>query len=173
VRTESDYSSRIDEFYKERADRLTVIDVKSQISFERFIETVSLRDFIAVFPYTNYAGFHATDPNWYEEGEYRTALIRENLFLHLERLFREAGLVKADQVLTPVCHYSEEAGKAFLLPIVIRDEIPRPNMVIEVRGGEHDGWGQYICINLGERRFFEMVDDSEYIRAACGVGSVG
>lgn len=167
---ESDYYSRIDEFHRRKASGLAVLDVKSEIGFGRFVETFDLHDFTALFPYLDYAGFHATDPNWYEEGRYRTGLVRTGLFQHLERLFREAGLVNDEQILTPVCHYSEEPGKAWLFPFFIRGEIPRPNIVIEVKGGEHDSWGQYICCNLGERRFFEMVDDPEYIRSVFNNG---
>ena len=61
-----------------------------------------------------------------------------DLFQHLERLFIEAGLLKDGQILTPVCHYSEEPGKAWLFPFFVKEEVPRPNIVIEVRGGEHD-----------------------------------
>ena len=161
---ESDYSGRIGEFYRKRADQLFVIDVKKEIGFERFAETFDLHDFIAVFPYTDYAGFHATDPNWYEEGKYQTGLLRMDLFQCLERLFREAGLLNDDEVLTPVCHYSEEPGKAWLFPFFVRGEVPRPNIVIEVKGGEYEGHGQFICIDLGERRVFEMVEDRGYIQ---------
>lgn len=172
---ESDYSGRIDEFYKNRADSLSVFDVKPQIGFDRFAETFNLHDFVAVFPYTDYAGFHATDVNWYEEGNYRTGLMRVNLFHHLERLFRDGKFLEEDQELTPICHFSENPGEALLFPFLIQEAIPRPNLVIDVTGGEHDSWGQFICCNLGERRFFEMVDDREYVSEAFNRwdGSVG
>ena len=161
---ESDYSGRIDEFYRRRVGDLAVLDVKSQIGFERFAETFDFRDCIAVFPWTDYAGFHATDPNWYEDGKYRTGLLRVNLFRHLEHLFRETGLLEDDQDLTPVCHYSDDPGTQdfIFLPR------PRPNLVVEVTGGEKDSWGQFMCLALGERRFFQLVDDPAYIRALMG-----
>ena len=167
---ESDYSGRISEFNRKRFERMSVVDVRSQIGFQRFAETVDLRDFIAVFPYTDYAGFHATDPNWYEEGQYISGLLRTNIFYHLEHLFKEAGVLKEEQLLTPVCHYSENPGSAWLFPLFIRSEVPRPNIVIEVRGGENESWGQFVCIVLGERRYFEMVDDPEFVHRACNSG---
>ncbi len=172
---ETDYYGRINEFYKERPHLpLFVLDVKSQIGFERFTETFDLDDFTVVFPYTDYAGFHATDPNWYEEGKYKTGIIRENLFQRFEQLFKEVGLLEDDQILTPVCHYSDTPGEASLFPFLIRGVIPRPNLVIDVTGGEHDSWGQFICCNLGERRYFEMVEDPEYVNVALsGEGAVG
>lgn len=160
--TESDYFGRIREFSEDAKQKLFVLDVKSQIGFERFVESFGLDDFIGIYPYTDYAGFHATDPNWYEEGEYRTGLLKVNLFRHLEHLFREAGLLKDDQNLLPICHYSDSPGTQ---DFIFLPE-SRPNLVIEVTGGEKDSWGQFICCILGERRFFEMVDDREYVSVA-------
>lgn len=78
---------------------------------------------------------------------------------------------------SPVCHYSENPGRAPLIMFFIgkdmyREDVPRPNLVIEVNGGEGDEDGKLLCCVLGERRFFEMVDDPEYVREACQ-GAVG
>lgn len=166
--TESDYFGRIREFPQVAKQKLSVLDVKSQIGFKRFVESFDLYDFEGIYPYTDYAGFHATDPNWYEEGGYQPCLLRANLFEHLEGLLKAAELLEADQQLTPVCHYSEDPGRAWLFPFLINDDIPRPNLVIEVIGGEKDDWGQFICFALSERRFFETVDDMEYVSVAFG-----
>jgi hypothetical protein len=150
---ERDYYGGAKNYNGEIPDYKFVLDLKEGISFERFAENFSLEDFLFVHYDTNYAGSHLTDPNWYEEGKYKTGILRANLYVHLEKMFRQAELLDEDQVLRPRCHYSDDSGKG------------RSNLVIEVSGGERDSWGQVICCFLGERRFFELVSDPVYLQA--------
>lgn len=96
MRRESDYFTEIDERVKTISDRLTVLDVKSEIGMERFVRSFSLDDLISVFPYSSLI-FEGFDVNWYEEGNYQTGLLRINLFRYLEKLFREANLLNDDE----------------------------------------------------------------------------
>lgn len=173
---ELDYFDRVPgeirEFYERKRESLLALDVKPEIGLERFTEDFSLEDFAFVYRYTDWAGFHATDPNWYEEGQYGTALIRPGLFRYLESLLRQAGLFEEGQVMTPICHYSENPGEAWLFPFHINSAIPRPNLIITVEGGEKDDWGQFVCINLTERRFFNTTIDHDFINSTFE-GAVG
>lgn len=116
--------------------------------FILFLKTDAFGDFLEnlkdVLTYTDYAGFHLTDPNWYEEGNYRTGILHPKLYEELENHFREEmdivdrKILDNDQVLTPICHYSNQPGPG------------RANLLIEVSGGERSDWGQFILCWLEE-----------------------
>ncbi len=108
-----------------------VISLKAGTMFGDFLE--NLKDAI---PATDYAGFHATDPNWYEEGEYKTGILHPKLYGELEGYFRKQKILEDDQVLTPICHYSNQPDEN------------RANLVTEVSGGKRHDWGQFILLWL-------------------------
>ncbi len=107
-----------------------VLSLKTSTMFGEFLENLT-----GTRTTTDYAGFHATDPNWYEEGKYRTGILHPKLYEELEGYFREQKILEDDQVLTPICHYSNQPAE-------------RANLVIEVSGGKRHDWGQFILLWL-------------------------
>ena len=108
---------------------------------------------------TDYAGFHVTDPNWYEEGSYRTGILHPKLYGDLEDYFRQQKLLEDDQVLTPICHYSNEPGNSegYGNP-------ERANLVIGVSGGKRHDWGQFIlCWFEEDFSWFNLQEDPQRI----------
>lgn len=114
-----------------------ILSLKTGSLFGEFLENLEY-----VSRYTDYAGFHVSDPNWYEEGKYSTGILHPKFYEELEGYFREqkdtidGKILEDDQVLTPMCHYSNQPayGKA--------------NLVIEVSGGKRHDWGQFILCHL-------------------------
>ncbi len=144
------YKGEIPEYYE------FILRLKEGVSFGEFIEALTF-----VFPYTDYAGFHASDPNWYEEGEYKTGLLQPDLFFKLEEYFRRGKLLKEDQMFLPVCHYSVNPGRQELIFLPYQ----RPNLVIEVSGGERDSWGQFICCGIPDcQELLQTEQPDEYIK---------
>lgn len=154
---ETDYVEGIKNYKGEISDYEFVLILNREISFGEFIEALTF-----VFPHTDYAGFHASDPNWYEEGEYKTGILHPSLFIQLEKYFRRKNLLKEDQTLRAVCHYSISPGKQYyiFLPHL------RPNLVINVSGGERDRWGQFICCGITDcKDFLEVRKADNFIKS--------
>jgi len=125
-----------------------VLSLKTSAMFGEFLENLT-----GTSTETDYAGFHASDPNWYEEGEYRTGIFHPKLYQELESYFREQKILEDDQVLTPICHYSNQPDG-------------RANLVIEVSGGERDDWGQFIlCWLEKDRNEFDFQEDIQTINS--------
>lgn len=114
-----------------------VLSLKTSTMFVEFLE-----NFAHVGTATDYAGFHATDPNWYEEGKYRTGILHPKLYEELEGYFKKQKILEDDQTLTPICHYSNQSDG-------------RGNLVIEVSGGRRHDWDQFILCYL-EKDFSEF-----------------
>lgn len=81
----------------------------------------------------------AFDPAWYMDGNYKTGILHPKLYEDMENYFREQKILEDDQVLTPICHYSNEPGNSegYSNP-------ERANLVIGVSGGKRHDWGQFI-----------------------------
>lgn len=136
--------------YRGRAINLGfILSLKTNSMFGEFLEE-GLR---LVTTNTDYAGFHVTDPNWYEEGKYRTGAIHPKLYEDLEGYFREQKVLEDDQVLRPICYYSD-------------DPDGRANLVIEVSGGKRHDWVQFILCHLEEDfHQFDFQEDAQTINA--------
>lgn len=121
------------------------------IDFEfimQFNPSVTFGDFLEGIEFagiaTDYAGFHATDPNWYEEGNYETGVLEPELFGQLERHFKTRRLLEDDQKLEPIIHFAKRPHGQHYGGIFQFRNVRRADMVINVSGGERDGWGQFI-----------------------------
>lgn len=110
-----------------------------QTTFADFLEGVKYASTA-----TDYAGFHASDPNWYEEGNYNTGALDPELFGQLEQHFRAQKLLEEDQRLEPIIHYATGPAGEHYGGIFHFRNVRRANMVIEVSGGEREDWGQFI-----------------------------
>lgn len=98
-----------------------------------FVEAIKF-----IWPETDYAGLHVTNPNWYEEGKYVTGAVEPELLNAFDNLFRifPPHWLKDDQILKGICFYSKNKKRA--------------DLMICVAGGEHDDWGQFILVFLVE-----------------------
>ncbi len=120
-----------------------IMALEPDVTFGDFMEGV---DFVSTE--TDYAGLHVTDPNWYEEGGYRTGAIEPKFFKKLEGYFRRQGVLQDDQALGPIVHYTiSSTGNDY--------GSERPCMMINVSGGEREDWGQFITcwLESGYRPF--------------------
>ena len=82
-----------------------ILSLKTDTLVGEFLESLT-----NAYPITDYAGLHATDPNWYEDGNYKAGILHPKLYEQLQEYFREQKdifglkLLEDDQVLTPICH---------------------------------------------------------------------
>jgi hypothetical protein len=115
-----------------------ILGLKPDISFGEFIEEVKYTETL-----TEYAGLRISDPNWYEEGNYKVVAIEPELFLNLEKNFRSNQLLKPDERLHPVTYYTDKpsfnGGQKLW---------KRPDMLISVSGGSLDHWIKYVALTL-------------------------
>lgn len=142
------YANYLDGLKDERGrvrDFSFVLSLKTSTMFGEFLENLT-----STYTATDYAGLHATDPNWYEEGNYRRGILHPKLYEDLEGYFRAQKVLEDDQVLTPICHYSNQPNG-------------RGNLVIEVSGGKRHDWGQFILCYL--EKDFSQFDFRENTQA--------
>lgn len=136
------------------------LKVRGETGFVECIESVS-RD-------TGYAGFHAFDPNWFEEGEYETCILEPTLLNYLNEYLKATGDLDDEQglrpTLEPVCYFAKKpVNKKSLFGEPNGQR--RPDLVIGVEGGVHELWGDYRSIYLVEdSEPFVMDRNSELIK---------
>lgn len=130
-----------------------IVELKKDVSFGDFLEGIS-----RIRTNTDYAGFHVTDPNWFDEGKYTSGALSPEFYDRLQRHLRNRHVLEADQTLDATCYYSEDPNHG---PIR-RGE--RAQFVITVSGGEKDDWGQFVLIRLEEDfEPFEFVEERSSI----------
>lgn len=124
-----------------------ILRLKPPGDFLGFLESVN-----GVWPETDYAGLHAADPNWYELGRYQTGVLEPPLLEGFEDFFRKTRGLKADQILTPICNFTETPqGEGTLRDgWGGYDTQRRADLMIPVKGGLFDDWGQYLVVSLVE-----------------------
>lgn len=111
---------------------------------------------------TDYAGFHATDPNWYEEGGYKTGILEPGLLNCIDTLCRAYKKLTDEQILKTECYFTSEPRgyQHFIVSVPMR----RADLVIPFEGGLFDHWGQFMLIYLVEGIDpFELNTDSSLI----------
>ncbi len=123
-----------------------IVSLKTSTTSEKFLE--NLTDAAA----TEIS--HATHPNRYEEGNYRSGILHPKLYGELEWYFRRKELLEDHQTLTPFCYYSSQPTEK------------RANLVIEVIGKKGHDWRQFILCWL-ENNFsqFELRGDIQTINS--------
>lgn len=128
-----------------------ILRLKKPWEFAGFAECIR-----SVWTGTEYAGLHATDPNWYEFGRYQTGILEPYLLQNFENLLRKGRdrkrILKDDQTLTPLCYFTEtpKGDGTFRDGWGSYDTQRRADLMICVEGGLFDHWGQYIMVDLVE-----------------------
>lgn len=145
-----DYRNRVTEFD-------FILGLKRERDYGGFVECIQAISWI-----TDYAGFHATDPNWYEEGGYRTGIVEPGLLDCIDTLCRAYKKLTDEQVLESGCYFTAEPRgyQRFIASVPTR----RADLVIPFEGGLFDNWGQFMLIYLVEGTDpFELNTDSSLI----------
>jgi len=144
-----------------------ILRLKKPWEFAGFVECIR-----SVWTQTDYAGLHATDPNWYEFGRYQTGILEPYLLQNFDNFLRmgkeRKRVLKDDQTLTPVCYFTEtpKGDGTFRDGWGGYDRQLRTDLMIPVEGGLFDHWGQYIMVDLVEgSRPFDLDCNPKLIEA--------
>lgn len=124
-----------------------ILRLKKPGQYSGFVECIR-----SVWPETDYAGLHATDPNWYEFGRYQTGILEPYLLQNFEDFLRMIRRLKDDQTLKALCCFTEapQGDGSFRDGWGDFDTKRRADLMIAVEGGLFDHWGQYMNIDLVE-----------------------
>lgn len=122
-----------------------ILRLKKPWEFSGFVECIRF-----VWPTTDYAGLHATDPNWYEFGRYQTGILEPYLLQNFEDFLRMTRTLEDDQILTALCCFTAvpKGDGSFRDGWGGYDTEKRVDLMISVEGGLFDHWGQYLNIYL-------------------------
>lgn len=134
-----------------------LLGIKREGDFSGFVECIE-----TIYQQTDYAGFHATDPNWYEEGGYQTGILEPGLLDCIDTLCRAYKKLTDEQVLESKCYFTAEPRgyQRFIVLVPTR----RADLVIPFKGGLFDDWGQFMLIYIVESADpFELNTDSNLI----------
>ncbi len=136
-----------------RYDRNEVVNFSSILRLKVPGETGFVECIESVRRDTDYAGFHAIDPNWFEEGEYEACILEPTLLNYLSEYLKVTGDLDGEQglrpTLEPICYFTKK-------PIIQKDVfgeiiiIRRPNLVLSVDGGIFEYWEEYRSIYIVE-----------------------
>lgn len=142
-----EYFNGIKGFKNQVIDFDFILRLKKPWEFAGFVESIKF-----VWPETDYAGLHATDPNWYEFGRYQTGVLEPELLQNFDDFFRLAHKLKDDQLLIPVCYYTKtpKGDSRFRDGWGDVDTNTRADLMFCVKGGLFDHWGQFLAVYIVE-----------------------
>lgn len=131
--------------YRNKVINFNFILRSANRDYEGFVECIR-----NIFTDTDYAGLHATDPNWYEEGGYQTGILEPPLMHAFDRFLRAINFFKfkEENYLTPVCHFTQTPDSFTGFAWGHTRSISRPDLMIVYEGGLFKYWGQWASVYL-------------------------
>lgn len=138
-----------------------ILELRKGVSFGEFLEGIQ-----DIGTDTDYAGFHVTDPNWFEEGKYEGGALSPEFYDRLQRHLRNRYILEEDQTLDATCYYSKDPNHGSTR------WGERAQFLVTVSGGERNNWGQFVLIYLEEDfEPFEFGEDRSPIEELKGMSS--
>ena len=131
------YLDSLKDFRGRVLDLEYILELRKGFSFGEFLEGIR-----HIHTYTDYAGFHVTDPNWFEEGEYKCGALSPEFYRQLQRHLENRHVLEEDQTLDAVCFYSKDPNHG------PTRRGRRTQILIGVSGGERNDWGQFVLVHL-------------------------
>lgn len=157
-----EYLDGLKNYHGEVVDAEFILNLGDRVSFGEFLEQV--RHFDSYFSLS----LHVTDPNWYQEGNYRTGALDVEFHSKLHQYLRGKEIIGKDQTLDSVCHYSPDPNRG---PTRNGE---RPELMVGISGEDEDARDVVFIYLNDDSALFKFQEDKGFISGlrmiAAGVG---